>query len=128
MKYQRGMDNGGADKILSASLELVCSISCTDADVVALRLNNIGSSALTGFELRAKVSRDAPADALPVANWTTDDGLVITRPASASPVTLASSGKTRLSVNVSDSTDLEIWASGAGARLAVEAGIYSAGV
>ena len=63
MKYQRGMDNGGADKILSASLELVCSIGCTDADVVALRLENIGSSALTGFELRAKVSRDAPADA-----------------------------------------------------------------
>ena len=124
MKYQRGMDNGGADKILSASLELVCSIGCTDADVVALRLENIGSAALTGFELRAKVSRDAPADALPVASWTTDDGLVLTRPASVSPVTLAAGAKTRLSVNVSDSTDLEIWASGAGARLAVEAGIY----
>ncbi len=70
------------------------------------------------------MSRDASADALSVSSWTTDDGLVLTRPASVSPVTLAAAAKTRLSVNVSDSTDLEIWASGAGARLAVEAGIY----
>lgn len=125
MKYLGNLNgDAGLSKILAAGLTLVASIDVADADVVALRLENTGASALTDFELRAAVARGATADELAVTSWTTDDGLILTRPASVTPVTLASGASTRLSVNVSDSTELQIWASGNGATLVVEAGAY----
>lgn len=125
MKYIGNLNgDAGASKILAAGLTLVASIDVSNADVVSLRLENTGASSLTDFELRASVARGATADELAVSSWTTDDGLILTRPASVTPVTLAAGASTRLSVNVSDSTDLQIWASGAGATLTVEAGIY----
>ena len=127
MKYKRGLDKGGADKILSAGLELVCAISAEDADVIALRLENTGSSALTGFDIKTSVARNAEADSISAPSWTEEDGLIVTRGASTSPAYLSAGSSVSLSINVSDRAELQVWASGPGATLVVEAGLYSAG-
>lgn len=122
MKYTD--DFGGTTKTgLGASLALVRSIPVADLDVLSLRLANTGASALTGFELRAAVAKGATADALPVASWTVEDGLVF-RPAAVALNTLAAGTTTRLGVNVSDSAELHVYASGAGAVLEISAGGY----
>lgn len=123
MKYT---DNfGGASKVgLGAALSLVRSFPVADLDVLSLRLANTGASAVTGFELRASVSKDAPADTLPVASWTVEDGLVVFRPSAVALNTLGAGVAARLGVNVSDSAELQVWASGVGAVLEVTAGGY----
>lgn len=123
MKYT---DNfGGASKTgLGASLSLIRSFAVAQLDVLSLRLTNTGASALTGFELRASVAKDAPADALPVANWTVEDGQVLFRSSAVALNTLGAGVAARLGVNVSDSAELQVWASGAGAVLEVIAGGY----
>jgi hypothetical protein len=123
MKYT---DNfGGASKVgLGAALSLVRSFPVADLDVLSLRLANTGASAVTGFELRASVATGAPVDVLPVATWTAEDGLTVFRPASAALNTLAAGVSTRLGVNVSDSAELQVWASGTGAVLELTAGGY----
>jgi uncharacterized membrane protein len=70
------------------------------------------------------VAKGAPADTLPVANFTVDDGLVIFRPASLPLATLPADATTRLGINVSDSAELQVWASGLGAVLEVTGGGY----
>lgn len=123
MKY---VDNfGGAKAIgLGAALSFVRSFEVANLDVLSLRLANTGASPLSGFELRAAVAKGAPADPLPVGSWTVEDGLVIFRPAVVALNTLGAGVAARLGVNVSDSAELQVWASGAGAVLSVEAGGY----
>ncbi|MFH1813393.1 MAG: hypothetical protein ABIF28_04400 [Pseudomonadota bacterium] len=123
MKYT---DNfGGASKVgLGVALSLVRSFPVADLDVLSLRLANTGASAVTGFELRASVANGAPADVLPVTSWVVDDGLTVFRPASVALTTLAAGVSTRLGVNVSDSAELQVWASGVDAVLEVSAGGY----
>lgn len=123
MKY---VDNfGGAKAVgLGAALSLVRSFEVTDLDVLSLRLANTGVSSLTGFELRAAVAKGAPADPLPVGSWTVEDGLVIFRPAEFALNTLDPGVVSRLGVNVSDSAELQVWASGSGAVLDLSVGGY----
>lgn len=123
MKY---VDNFGGAKVtgLGAALSLVRSFDVADLDVLSLRLANTGASPLTGFELRAAVAKGVTADPLPVGSWTVEDGLVIFRPSAVALNTLGAGVASRLGVNVSDSAELQVWASGAGAVLSVEAGGY----
>lgn len=123
MKYA---DNfGGAKAVgLGASLSLVRTFDVANLDVLSLRLANTGASPLTGFEIRAAVAKGAPADALSVASYTVDDGLIIFRPAALPLATLPAGAATRLGINVCDSAELQVWASGAGAVLDVTGGGY----
>lgn len=114
--------NGLVD--LSATPTELIVIDVKNDDVLAVDVGNEGTAAFTSLTIHERVSPNGPLRDITPSSFTTESGLVFTAAATA-PGTLAAGGFSRFSLNVSDSAQIAIRATGnAGAKARVTAAAY----
>jgi len=107
---------------LAAGLAQVGEFDVSSCDVLNIDVENMGSSAVTGFKVFAQITPNAPARDITPASFASADGYVVVAPSPVAPGTLAASANTLLTLNVARFAIVKLQASGVGASLKISAG------
>lgn len=118
-----GNFDGEIRKGLEASLALVRRLDVSGLDVVQVDVENFGASAMTGLQVLGRVSAGGPLRDITPPSWTTPSTLLWS-PAAANLALLAPGANAQVGLNVTALYEIEIYASGVGAVLALNAGGY----
>ena len=109
---------------LTASAQDVLTFDVKNLDVLAIDVGNTGSAAFTAFTVHERVSPNGPLRDITPSSFVVESSLVFTAAATA-PGTLAAGGFSRFSLNVTDSAQIVLRATGStGAQATINAAGY----
>ena len=106
-----------------ASLADMTGYACPSADVLAIDIENVGSSAVTGFSVLGRISSKAPFRDITPVSFTVQSYDVLDE-SPVSPSTLAAGAFAKFALNVSTYESVRLQASGVGAVLVIHAATY----
>lgn len=108
-----------------AAVVSVADFKCADFDVLALDLENVGTGALTGLQIHARVSPDAPYRNVTPESYQFANADVIYAAPGNGPSLVPNGGYLQFSIDVRTFESVILKASGASATLRINAGGYS---